>query len=98
MLHYSQAMTEKEIEAYFVKRVKALGGIAYKFRSVTQRGVADRIACMPNGEAWFVELKKPVGRLSALQEIFAEEMAHTRQHYACLWSKEDVDAWANRFN
>ena len=86
-------MTEKEIEAYFVKRVKALGGYAYKFRSVNQRGVADRIACMPNGQAWFVELKKPGGRLSALQEIFAEEMEHTKQHYACLWSKEDVDEW-----
>lgn len=91
-------MTEKEIEVYFVKRVKALGGYAYKFRSVNQRGVADRIACMPNGEAWFVELKKPGGRLSALQEIFAEEMAHTRQHYACLWSKQDVDEWAERFS
>ena len=91
-------MTEKEIEAYFVKRVKAAGGYAYKFRSVTQRGVADRIACMPNGEAWFVELKKPGGRLSALQEIFAEEMTHTRQHYACLWSREDVDDWMRRFS
>lgn len=86
-------MTEKEIEAYFVRCVRAAGGIAYKFRSVSQRGVADRIACMPNGQAWFVELKKPGGRLSALQEIFAEEMQHTRQHYACLWSKEDVDTW-----
>lgn len=91
-------MTEKEIEAYFVKRVASIGGKAYKFRSVSQRGVADRIACMPNGEAWFVELKKPGGRLSALQEIFAEEMAHTRQLYACLWSKEDVDAWLVRFS
>lgn len=91
-------MTEKEIEAYFVRRVAAIGGKAYKFRSVNQRGVADRIACMPNGEAWFVELKKPGGRLSALQEIFAEEMASTKQHYACLWSKEDVDAWLCRFN
>jgi hypothetical protein len=90
-------MTEKEIELHFVKRVKALGGFAYKFRSVSQRGVADRIACMPNGEAWFVELKKPGGRLSALQEIFAEEMAHTRQHYACLWSKQQVDDWCSRF-
>ena len=53
---------------------------------------------MPNGEAWFVELKKPGGRLSALQEIFAEEMTHTRQHYACLWSKQDVDEWLLRFN
>ena len=91
-------MTEKEIEAYFVKRVASIGGKAYKFRSVSQRGVADRIACMPNGEAWFVELKKPGGRLSALQEIFAEEMAHTRQHYTCLWSREDVDTWLVRFS
>ena len=90
-------MTEKEIETYFVKRVKALGGYAYKFRSVTQRGVADRIACMPNGEAWFVELKKPGGRLSALQQLFAEEMKHTQQRYACLWSKEQVDKWLERF-
>jgi len=87
-------MTEKEIEAYFVKRVKALGGYSYKFRSVTQRGVADRVVCLPGGQTWFVELKKPGGRLSPLQEIFAEQMAATGQHYAVLWSKEDVDAWA----
>jgi len=89
-------MTEKEIEAYFVKRVKALGGYSYKFRSVTQRGVADRIACLPNGQTWFVELKKPGGRLSPLQEIFAENMAEMNQNYALLWSKEDVDSWASR--
>ena len=89
-------MTEKEIEAYFVKRVKALGGYSYKFRSVTQRGVADRIACMPNGQTWFVEMKKPGGRLSPLQEVFAEQMETARQHYAVLWSKEGVDSWAER--
>ena len=91
-------MTEAEIERYFVQAVKALGGYAYKFRSVTQRGVADRIACMPNGEAWFVELKKPGGRLSALQEIFAEEMRSVGAPYVCLWSKEDVDEWCKRFS
>ena len=89
-------MTEKEIEAYFVKRVKALGGYSYKFRSVTQRGVADRIACLPNGQTWFVELKQPGGRLSPLQEIFAENMAEMNQNYALLWSKEDVDDWERK--
>ena len=89
-------MTEKEIEAYFAKRVKALGGYSYKFRSVTQRGVADRIACLPNGQTWFVELKKPGGRLSPLQELFAENMAEMNQNYALLWSKGDVDSWAER--
>ena len=48
-------MTEKEIEAYFVKRVKALGGYSYKFRSVTQRGVADRVACLPGGRVGHVQ-------------------------------------------
>ena len=90
-------MTEAEIERYFVQAVKALGGFAYKFRSVSQRGVADRIACMPNGETWFVELKRPGGRLSALQEIFAEQMVATDQRYAVLWSKEGVDQWLRRF-
>lgn len=91
-------MTEKEIEAYFVKRVKALGGYAYKFRSVTQRGVADRIAVTPKGKIVMVELKKPGGRLSALQEIFAEEMRSVGAPYVCLWSKDDVDEWCKRFS
>ena len=89
-------MTEKQIEAYFVRRVKALGGYSYKFRSVTQRGVADRIACLPNGQTWFVELKKPGGRLSPLQEVFAENMAEMNQKYALLWSKDDVDDWVGK--
>jgi len=90
-------MTEKDIEAYFVKRVKALGGYAYKFRSVTQAGVADRIACLPNGKIIMVELKKPGGRLSALQKVFADEMRTVGAPYVCLWSKEEVDEWCNRF-
>jgi hypothetical protein len=91
-------MTEKEIETYFVKRVKALGGFAYKFRSVSQRGVADRIAVFPGGKIVMVELKKPGGRLSALQEIFAEEMRSVGAPYVCLWSVEEVDQWCSRFS
>jgi hypothetical protein len=91
-------MSEKEIELHFVKRVKALGGFAYKFRSVSQRGVADRIAVFPGGKIVMVELKKPGGRLSALQEIFAEEMRSVGAPYVCLWSKEQVDEWCSRFS
>lgn len=90
-------MTEKEIETYFVRRVKAMGGYAYKFRSVSQRGVSDRIACMPNGKIIMVEIKKPGGRLSALQEIFAEEMRSVGAPYVCLWSKDDVDAFIQTY-
>lgn len=87
-------MRESEIERYFDWTVQSLGGRTYKFRSVTQRGVADRIACLPDGSAWFVELKAPKGRLSPLQRLFADQMDELNQNYACLWSKEQVQEWA----
>jgi len=84
---------EKQIEAYLVKRVKALGGMAYKFTSPAHRGVSDRIVCLPDGQTWFVELKTEGGRLSALQKVFAEDMAKMKQKYVCLWNKEQIDEW-----
>lgn len=84
---------EKHIEAYLVKKVKALDGVAYKFTSPAHRGVADRIVCLPGGVVWFIELKAPDGRLSPLQKVFADEMARMNQNYCVLWSKEDVDTW-----
>jgi hypothetical protein len=86
-------MLEKEIESYFDWVVQRSGGRTYKFRSPAQRGVADRIACMPNGATWFVELKKPGGRLSKLQGLFAEDMRQLGQRYTCLWTKDQVDVW-----
>jgi hypothetical protein len=88
-------MRESTIEKYFVAQVKALGGVAYKFTSPAHRGVADRVACLPDGSTWFVELKAPGGRLSPLQKHFQSEMARMNQTYACLWSKEHVEEWIN---
>ena len=90
-------MKESEIENLLVWHVERLGGKAYKFTSPSNRGVADRIACMPDGSTWFVELKRPKGgRLSPLQKIFAGEMHSLNQKYACLWTKEQVDEWADK--
>ena len=80
---------EKHIEAYLVKRVKALGGIAYKWRG--HGGAADRIVVLPDGVVWFVEVKTVGGRLSALQKVFAADMARLGQRYTVLWTKEQVD-------
>ena len=82
---------EKHIEAYLVKRVKALGGIAYKWRG--HGGAADRIIVLPDGTVWFVEVKTIGGRLSALQKVFAANMARLGQRDTVLWTKEQVDAW-----
>ena len=89
-------MLEKEIEKYFVWRVERAGGKTYKFKSPTQRGVSDRIACMPDGSTWFIELKTKNGKLSDLQKLFAADMILRQQRYACLWSKEMVDEWIKK--
>jgi hypothetical protein len=86
-------MLEKEIENYFVWTVERAGGRTYKFKSPTQRGVSDRLACMPDGSTWFVELKTKGGRLSELQKRFADDVIALRQNYVCLWSKEMIDEW-----
>jgi hypothetical protein len=87
-------MRESEIERHFCWAVERAGGKAYKFTSPGRKGVADRIACLPDGTTWFVELKTKGGRLSVLQLMFAQEVQALNQKYACLWTKEQVDAFA----
>jgi len=84
---------ERDIEAHLRVRVKALGGIAYKFVSPGHAGVADRIVCLPGGVVWFVEVKAPSGRMTPLQKFFAQRMAELQMNYVTVWSKEDVDEW-----
>jgi hypothetical protein len=86
-------MREKIVENHFVWAVERAGGKAYKFTSPGRKGVADRIACMPDGSTWFVELKTKGGRLSVLQKMFMSDMATLNQQYACLWTKEQIDEW-----
>ena len=76
--------SEAEIEKYFIWAVASLGGKTFKFKSINHRGVADRIACLPDGSTWFVEIKRPKGgRLSPLQVLFAKEMEKLNQKYVC---------------
>ena len=96
LMFYISAMRESEIENYFVWTVERAGGKTYKFQSPTQRGVSDRIACMPDGSTWFVELKTKGGRLSPLQKRFAADVTALQQNYACLWTKEQIDEWVKQ--
>jgi hypothetical protein len=86
-------MKEKIVENHFVWAVERIGGKTWKFTSPGRKGVADRIACLPDGSTWFVELKTKGGRLSVLQKMFMSDMALLNQRYMCLWTIEQVDEW-----
>jgi hypothetical protein len=84
-------MKEKIVENHFVWAIERIGGKTYKFTSPGRKGVADRIACLPDGSTWFVELKTKGGRLSVLQKMFMSDMTLLNQKYACLWTTEQID-------
>jgi hypothetical protein len=84
---------ESDVENYFDWAVQMIGGKTWKFKSPAQRGVADRIVCLPDGSTWFVELKTKGGRLAPLQKMFAADIAALNQKHAVLWTHEQVDSW-----
>jgi len=79
-----------------VWEVERIRSKTYTVTSPGRTGVADRIACLPDGSTWFVELKTKGGRLSALQKMFMSDMTLLNQNYACLWTVEQVDEWLKR--
>jgi len=82
---------EKEIEAYFNKRVKEHGGLSLKFiSSIT--GVPDRIVLF-NDVVYFAEIKSPRGKLSPRQvKVFSQFEALGHEVFV-INSKEKADAW-----
>lgn len=87
-------MRESEVENHFCWQVEMCGGLTWKTKAIGRPGFPDRIACMPNGEMWLVELKAPKGRLSTRQIEFAENMKALKQRYVALWTIPQIDAWA----
>ena len=76
-----------------MRRVKDIGGIAYKFVSPAHRGVADRLVVLPGGQVWFVEVKTDTGKLSPLQETFRKDINALGANYVCLYGEADVHLW-----
>lgn len=59
---------ERDIEKWLRKKIEEMGGQFIKFTSPGNDGVPDRIALMPGGRIWFVELKTSTGTTTAIQD------------------------------
>lgn len=85
-------ITEKQIEKYLVKKIKAEKGLCLKFESPGYTGVPDRIIILKNKPVAFVELKRPVGgRYSARQKLVERDFNKLGQKVYKVKNKEEID-------
>ncbi len=84
-------MDEKTIEQYLRREVKKLGGVAFKFVSPGNAGVPDRIVLLPGGTVKFVELKKPGGKTSPIQDLQIGVLRKLGNDVRIIDSLEKVD-------
>ena len=81
---------EKDVEARLRDRIKAAGGVSWKFVSPNNRGVSDRVALI-NGRTIYIEVKRDGGKMSALQKSFAEKITINGGEYALVEGMQGVD-------
>lgn len=83
---------EKDIEAYLVKRAKQAGWVAYKFVAPGRRSVPDRLVLKDNGTVFFVEVKRPGGKPTPLQEAEHAALRSLGFTVYTVDNRESVDA------
>lgn len=84
-------MRESEIEAYLVKRVRALGGECRKVQWTGRRGAPDRFVMLPDRPAFWVELKATGEKCSPAQKREHARMGELGQRVEVIDSPEEVD-------
>ena len=84
-------LKEIDIENYLVKRVKSVGGVAYKFKSPAHTSVPDRLCVFPNGNICFVECKAPGKKPTLAQHEEMLRLLKLNQTVYVIDSKFAVD-------
>lgn len=67
-------MTEQQIQSKKIKELESQGYYVIKLVMTNKHGIPDLIAIPPNADILFVEVKKPDGKLSKLQEFRKKEL------------------------
>lgn len=85
-------MRESTVEAIFARRVRALGGVSYKFAPV-HAGNPDRIVLLPDGVVRFVELKAAGGTLDPAQRLWHRRAAELGTVVHVVTGAEEARTW-----
>jgi hypothetical protein len=84
--------TEAQLEAFFRKRVRMLGGHTIKL-APTEKGVPDRLVAFPGGRLFLVELKTDTGSLSPAQVVWHSRMDDLGVRVHVLYGADGIVAW-----
>lgn len=84
---------EKDIEKMMRKKIEQMGGQFLKFTSPGNNGVPDRIAILPGGRIWFVELKDDGGQVRKIQERWKRELCDLGCRAVIIEGEQQAKEW-----
>lgn len=90
-------MRESSVESKLHKGILKLGGLSYKWVPTTA-GLPDRIALLPGGRVYFIELKATGGKLRPDQLVIHEKFRKRGIDVVVLTGPAEVDRWLNERN
>ena len=67
-------MTEQQIQSKLIKELEEKGYYVIKLVKTNKNGIPDLIAIPPGSDVEFIEVKRPDGKLSKLQEYRIKEL------------------------
>jgi hypothetical protein len=84
---------EENLEAFFHKRVRLLGGHTSKLLPLVESGIPDRLVLFPGGGLYLVELKADDGALRPDQISWHSMAAGIGVQVVTLTGKDEVVEW-----
>ena len=90
------ATLEKEIEKYFKDKLEGLNCLVYKFTSPGNAGVPDRIVVSPQGKVYFIELKRPGGKVRAIQQVQMDRLKDHEAYVAVISNRQEADEFCEQ--
>lgn len=86
---------EQRLEQKIVSLIKAKNGMCFKWVSPGFTGVPDRIAVMPGGKIFFIEVKRPdgKGRVSKRQQRVGDQLRALGCTVLVVNKMEDLDGY-----
>jgi hypothetical protein len=86
-----KVILERDLERYFSAACKKRGLLTLKLNVRFARGWPDRIVVLPGEKVLWVELKRPGGKTSALQDLLHADLRKRKHLVYVIDSKEGID-------